>query len=211
MRNQKLHAVVARSTFPSPNDKNTTCSDYFWKLAWSARVCGAKRMCKPKCQKNAAASSSGTLLEVQLIKKCTRLWREAHVEVKMQKKKPHVRKFGPFFGVGSLMGSAPSHMWEKHEGLWQLQKKMAGVGRLKKTCTTLHCTSLHYTRLPCTTPHFNYNYKRNWNALQLCNYKYKHNDNYSHNYYTTTTTASVIATTAALHYTRLQLHYTVLH
>jgi len=67
-------------------------------------------MCKPKCQKNAAASSSGTLLEVQLIKKCTRLWREAHVEVKMQKKKPHVRKFGPFFGVGSLMGSAPSHM-----------------------------------------------------------------------------------------------------
>ena len=68
-----------------------------------------------------------------------------------------------FFCVASPMGSAPSHMWEKHEGLWQLQKKMAGVGRLKKTCTTPHCTSLHYTRLPCTTPHFNYNYKRNWN------------------------------------------------
>ena len=98
-------------------------------------------------------------LEVQLIKKCTRLWREAHVEVKMQKKNHTFGKFGPFFCVGSLMGSAPSHMWEKHEGLWQLQKKMAGVGRLKKTCTTLHCTSLHYTRLPCTTPHFNYNYK----------------------------------------------------
>ena len=32
MRDEKLHAVVARSTFPSPNLQNTTCSDHFWKL-----------------------------------------------------------------------------------------------------------------------------------------------------------------------------------
>ena len=32
MRDEKLHAVVARSTFPSQNVQNTTCSDHFWKL-----------------------------------------------------------------------------------------------------------------------------------------------------------------------------------
>ena len=32
MRDAKLHAVVARSTFPSQNVKNATCSDHFWKL-----------------------------------------------------------------------------------------------------------------------------------------------------------------------------------
>ena len=33
MRDEKLRAVVARSTtFPSQNVQNTTCSDHFWKL-----------------------------------------------------------------------------------------------------------------------------------------------------------------------------------
>ena len=32
MRDEKLHAVVARSTFRSQNVQNTQCSDHFWKL-----------------------------------------------------------------------------------------------------------------------------------------------------------------------------------
>ena len=52
---EKVHAVVARSTFPSENAQNTTCSDHFWRL---------------RCR---------------LSKKCTPLWREAHFEVKMYK------------------------------------------------------------------------------------------------------------------------------
>ena len=32
MRDEKLHAVVARSTFRSQNVQNTPCSDHFWKL-----------------------------------------------------------------------------------------------------------------------------------------------------------------------------------
>ena len=32
MRDEKLHAVVARSTFPSQNVQNTPRSDHFWKL-----------------------------------------------------------------------------------------------------------------------------------------------------------------------------------
>ena len=53
MRDEKLRAVVARSTFPSQNAQNTPTSDHFWKLRCrkSARRCGAKHTWKPKCTK----------------------------------------------------------------------------------------------------------------------------------------------------------------
>ena len=79
---QKVHAVVARSTFQSQNVQNTPVSDHFWKLRCqkSARRCGAKQISKSKCTKH---TSSGPRLEVQMLKKCTPLWREAHFQVKM--------------------------------------------------------------------------------------------------------------------------------
>ena len=48
---EKVHAVVARSTFPSQNVQKTPASDHFWKLrCWkSARRCGAKHISKSKC------------------------------------------------------------------------------------------------------------------------------------------------------------------
>ena len=81
---EKMHAVVARSTFPSQNVQNTPAPDHFWKLRCrkSARRCGAKHISKSKCTKH---TSSGPLLEVEMSKKCTPLWREAHFEVKMLK------------------------------------------------------------------------------------------------------------------------------
>ena len=53
MRDEKVHAVVARSTFGSQ-----------------------------KCTKHTIL---GPLLEVEMSKKCTPLWREAHFQVKMYK------------------------------------------------------------------------------------------------------------------------------
>ena len=81
---KKMHAAVARSTFRSQNVQNTPCSDHFWKLRCrkSARRCGAKHISKSKCTKHL---SVGPLLEVEMSKKCTPLWREAHFEVKMHK------------------------------------------------------------------------------------------------------------------------------
>ena len=81
---EKVHAVVARSTFRSQNVKNTRGSDHFWKLrCWkSARRCGAKHISKSKCTKH---TSFGPLLEVEMSKKCMPLWREAHFEVKSVK------------------------------------------------------------------------------------------------------------------------------
>ena len=81
---EKVHAVVARSTFPSQNVQNTSASDHFWKLRCrkSARRCGAKHISKSKCTKHTMV---GPLLEVEMSKKCTPLWREAHFEVKSVK------------------------------------------------------------------------------------------------------------------------------
>ena len=89
MRDEKLHAVVARSTFASEKAKSTSRSDRSWKLRCgkNARSWGAKHISKSKCTKH---TSFGPLLEVEMSKKCTPLWREAHFEVKMYKT-PHVR------------------------------------------------------------------------------------------------------------------------
>ena len=86
---EKVHAVVARSTFPSQNVQNTPWSDHFWKLRCrkSARRCGAKHISKSKCTKHTMV---GPLFEVEMSKKCTPLWREAHFQVKMYKA-PHAR------------------------------------------------------------------------------------------------------------------------
>ena len=48
MRDEKLHAVVARSTFRCQNVQNTSAPDHFWKLRCrkSARHCGAKHISK---------------------------------------------------------------------------------------------------------------------------------------------------------------------
>ena len=81
---KKLHAVVARSTFPSQNVQSTPFSDHFWRLrCWkSERHCGAKHMSKSKCTKHTIL---GPLLEVTMSKKCAQLWREAHFQVKSVK------------------------------------------------------------------------------------------------------------------------------
>ena len=81
---EKVHAVVARSTFWSQNAQNTPFSDHFWKLRCrkSARRCGAKHVSKSKVLKT---DGLGPLLEVEMSKKCTPLWREAHFEVKSVK------------------------------------------------------------------------------------------------------------------------------
>ena len=96
----KVHAVVARSTFRSQNGQNTPLSDHFWKLSCrkSARRCGPKHISKSKWTKHTMV---GPLLEVELSKKCTPLWREAHFEVKMDKSDPGRTTFGSW-AVGKV-------------------------------------------------------------------------------------------------------------
>jgi len=62
---ERVHAVVARSTFRSQNLQNTTCSRHFWRFRCrkSASCCGAKHISKSKCTKH---QGFGPLLEVQM-------------------------------------------------------------------------------------------------------------------------------------------------
>ena len=90
---EKVHAVVARSTFGSQNVQNTPGSDHFWKFRCrkSARRCGAKHVSKSKCTKH---HMFAPLLEVRMLKKCMPLWREAGFEVKMHKTQGVRTSFG---------------------------------------------------------------------------------------------------------------------
>ena len=178
---EKVHAVVARSTFPSQNVKNTRGSDHFWKL-WcrkSARRCGAKHISKSKCTKHL---SVGPLLKVAMSKKCTPLWREAHVEVKTYKTLGVRTTFGgsdvlPFASLNyTTLHYTPLHYITLHSTTLQLQLHNYTITlhypplhfttttttQLHSTTlhdtklhyTTLHSTTLHYTTLHCTTLHY---------------------------------------------------------
>ena len=113
MRDEKLHAVVARSTFRSQNGQNTRGSGHFRTLrCWkSARRCGAKHISKSKCAKHAR---SGPLLEVVMSKKCTPLWREAHFQVKMYKTPQLRTTFGSCDVEKVHAVVARSTFWSQH-------------------------------------------------------------------------------------------------
>ena len=105
---KKVNAVVARSTFPSQNVQNTSASDHFWKLrCWKiARRCGAKHISKSKVYKT--LGGLGPLLEVEMSKKWTPLWREAHFQVKMYKTP---QGFGPLLEVAMSKKCTP--LWRE--------------------------------------------------------------------------------------------------
>ena len=174
---EKVHAVVARSKFPSQNVQNTPASDHFWKLRCrkSARRCGAKHISKSKCSKH---HMFAPLLEVQMSKKCTPLWREAHFEVKMLKT-PGVRTTFGGSDVASLhyttlhyitLHSTTLHYTTLHYTTLRLQlhnytplhSTTLNYTTLNYTTlhyitlhyTPLHYTTLHYTALPSTTLHY---------------------------------------------------------
>ena len=215
---EKVHAVVARSTFPSQNVQNTPGPDHFWKFRCrkSARRCGAKHISKSKCTKHTIL---GPLLEVEMSKKCTPLWREAHFQVKMYKT-PHVR---------ATFGSSDVVSRGRRKGLWTLSKVsktwgFCSIFNYNHNYTTLHSNTLHYTA--------NYNYTfsyillhytpLHYTALNYTQLNYTtlhyitlHTLHYTALHYTTlhnTTTTQLHSTT--LHYTPLHcitLHYTTLH
>ena len=130
-------------------------SDHFWKLRCrkSARRCGAKHISKSKCTKH---HMFAPLLEVQMSKKCTKLWREAHFEVKMYKA-PHVcATFGGSDVEKVHEVVARSTFPSQHvqntsfsDHFWRFRCRFASLH-----CTTLHYTTLHYTPLHYAPLHY---------------------------------------------------------
>ena len=239
MRDEKLHAVVARSTFWSLNVQTHTIL--------------------------------GPLLEVEMSKKCTPLWREAHFEVKMYKTPQRRTTFGSWDVEKVYAVVHEAHfevkMYKTHQlrttfGSWDVEKVHAVVARstfwsqnvqthtilgplleveMSKKCTplwreahfevkmyktpqrrttfggsdfaSLHYTTLHYTTLHSTTLHYSTLHDTTL-QLQLHNYTPLHPTtlHYTKLHYTTLHYATLHSTT--LHYTTLHfttLHYSTLH
>ena len=147
---EKVHAVVARSTFPSQNAQSTSVSDHF----------GAKHISKSKCTKHV---SVGPLLEVEMSKKCLPLWREAHFEVKC----------GKNWGVRITFGRSDTVL--RHKGFrtlpvsktWRFcgsinynhYATLRSTNTTTKTTTTTTATAtttttLHYTTLQLQLQHY---------------------------------------------------------
>ena len=211
MRDEKLHAVVARSTFRSQNVQNTSAPDHFWKLRCrkSARRCGAKHISKSKCTKH---TSVGPLLEVEMSKKCTPLWREAHFQVKMYKTHQCRTTFGSWdvekvhavvarstFRSQNVQSTpASDHFWTlRCRSAWQVQGIVDLVESEQNVKVLWHFQlqpPLHHTTLQYTTQ-----------QLQL-------HLHYITLHYTPLHYIQLLSIT--LHYTTLHfatLHYTTLH
>ena len=182
---EKVHAVVARSTFRSENVQSTPWSDHCWKLRRkSARRCGAKHISKWKCTKH---TMFGPLLEVQMSKKFTPLWHEAHFAVKMLKT----------LGVRTTFRGSD----------------VASLRFTRLHYITLHYTPLHYITRHYTPQHYNYNYTTTLHYTPLhsttLHYTPLHSTtlNYTTLNYTTLHYTTLHSTT--LHY--IKLHYTTFH
>ena len=198
---------MARSTFPSQNVQSTPFSDHFWKLRCrkSARRCGAKHISKSKCTKHTIL---GPLLEVEMSKKCTPLWREAHFEVKMYKA-PHVRAtFGGSDPEKCTLLWREAHLEVKmyktlyrgSDHFWRFRCRFASL-RVITLHDTLHYTTVHYTTLHSTTLQLqlqNYTTTLHYTPLHYINY----------NTLRHITLHSTTLHHITLHYT---LHYTTLH
>ena len=190
---EKVHAVVARSTFRSQNVQSTPAPDHFWKLRCrkSARRCGAKHILKSKCTKHL---SVGPLLEVEMSKKCTPLWREAHFQVKMYKTHHARTTFGSSdvekvhaVVVRSTFRSQNVKNTRRSDHFWRFRCPFASLHYIHYIhYTTLPSTTLHNITLHYTPLHYNYTTTLHYTKLQY----------------------------ATLHYTTLHsttLHYTTLH
>ena len=169
---EKVHAVVARSTFPSQNVKNTRGADHFWQLRCrkSARRCGAKHISKSKCTKH---TMYGPILEVQMS-----------------------------FRVAGARDCGPCQKWVKREGF---------VAFSITTTTTLHYTPIHYTTTTTTTTPSLHSTTLHSTPLH-CTQLHSITLHYTTLHYTTLHYTTLHYTT--LHYTTLHyitLHYTTFH
>ena len=186
---EKVHAVVARSTFASQNVQNTRGADHFWQLRCrkSARRCGAKHISKSKCTK-----------------KCMPLWPEAHFQVKMYKTLGVRTTFGSWdvekvhaVVARSTFRSQNVKNTRGSDHFWRFRCRFASFRFTTLHYITLHSTTLHYSTLHYTPQHYNYNYRTTLHYTPL----HSTTLNYTTLHYTT------------LHYTPLHyitLHYTIL-
>ena len=94
MKDEKVHAVVPRSTFPSQHTHTNVGP--LLEAEMSKKCTPLWREAHFQVNMYKAHTNVGTLLEAEMSKKCTPLWREAHFQVNMYKTHTNV---GPLLEV----------------------------------------------------------------------------------------------------------------
>ena len=160
---ERVHAVVARSTFPSLKTYKTHHSRTTFGSSDVEKVYA--HISKSNCTK---PYMFAPLLEVRMLKKCTPLWREAHFEVKMYKNLLCSRQFWRFGcrksarrcgvkmyktpGVRTTFGGSDVASLQDTT-LQDITLHYTPVHYITLHYTTLHSSTLHYTKLHYTTLH----------------------------------------------------------
>ena len=223
MRDEKLHAVVARSafsdqfwklrcrknarrcgasTFPSQNVQNTSALDHFWKLRCrkSAHRCGAKHIWKSRVKMYKTKEFRNTFGSWHLEKMHAVVVRRTFRSQKYKKLRGtghfwafRCRFAWPAQGIVHLVKSEPNV-----RVLWQLQLQ-----------PPLNYTRLHYTTATTTTT---ITTKITLHCATLVTLQYTvlkvHYSTLQYNY---TTLHSITLHTPQLRYTALHSHQTTLH
>ena len=191
---EKVHAVVARSTFPSENVQNTPWSDHFWKLRCrrSARRCGAKHIWNSKMLKTLEVRTtfgSSVLEKVHAVVARSTFWSQ---NVK-NTRGDHCWRFRCRFASRhyTTLHYTPLHYTTFH--------------KTTTTTTQLHSTTLHYTKLHYTTLHYPTLHYTTLHDITL---------HYTTFHYTSLRYTTLHSTTLQLqlhNYATTQLHSTTLH
>ena len=188
---EKVHAVLARSTFPSKNVQKTRGADHFWQLRCqkSAHRCGAKHISKSKMYKTLGVRTTFGGWDVEKV----------HAVVARS----------AFRSQNVQNNRGPDHFWRlrcrksarpcgaKHISKWKCSKRK-GFGSLLEVQMSLRFTTLHYITLHYTPLHYR---TLHYTTLQ-----------YTTLHYTTlqyTPLHKITLHHTTLHYTTL--HYTTLH
>ena len=211
MRDEKLRAVVAQSTFPSHNVQNTTCPEHSWKLrCWkSVRRCGAKHMSKSKCTKHARL---GPLLEVQMSCRVAGAWDWGPLS-KVSKTWRFCNNSNNSNSNSNNNNNNNNHHHHHHHHYYTTLLSNTLHYNYNYTFTTVHHTTPHYNPLHSTALHYTplHSTTLNYTTLHCITLHYAplHSTTF---HYTTLNYTTLRYTT--LHYTTLHyitLHYTTLH
>ena len=211
---EKVHAVVARSTFWSQNVQNTPCSDHFWKLRYwkSARRCGAKHISKSKCTKH---HMFAPLLEVRMsfrvagARDCgpCQKWAKREGFVAFSTTTTTTPHYTPIHYTTLQLQLHLDYILLHYTPLHYTALNYIQIISNTLNYTTLHYITLHYTPLHYSTLHYTTLHYTTLPSTTL---------HYTTLHSTTTTTTQNYTTLhyITLHYTTFHytpLHYTTLH
>ena len=178
-----------------------------WDVEIAHAVVARSTFRKWKCTKHYMFAP---LLEVQMSKKCTLLWREARFEVKMYKTLGVRTTFGGSDVASPLRFTTLHYVTLHHTPLYYATLHYTPQHYNYNYTTRLHSTTLHYIKVHYTTLHYT-TLPLHYTTLNYTTLHYT-TLHYTTLHNTTTTTAQLHSTT--LHYTKLHyttLHYTTLH